>query len=219
MRFSLLIVSVILALMTVCRGSALAEDDWQYWSAVFVKHPINKNIEAKLEREYRESSGGGGYYYDHTDIGLTSRVSSKFTLGFNYRQILERSKDKQSEESRYHVNGTYKWMMGSFEFSDRNRIEYRILHPYGEMWRYRNSLKVSLPPKWITGCRIVPVVMDEVFFNMGNGDFTRNRLYLGFETRSRSNCDWELFYLRQATKITGQWNHSNAIVARCILKF
>jgi hypothetical protein len=71
----------------------------------------------------------------------------------------------------------------------------------------------------MSGVRVVPFVIDEVFYDLNRGEFSRNRFYLGLESRSTKNVNWEVSYLLQTTKAPAEWKQVNALVTRLHVQF
>ncbi|MDQ7824136.1 MAG: DUF2490 domain-containing protein [Candidatus Eremiobacteraeota bacterium] len=202
----------------MCSLPAVA-GEWEYrWSTDF-KHKFDNRLTAKLEIEYRYASSLEGNFYRHTDVGLERKCSPSFAMSLNLRKIVEQAKGLAFWEDRPYVNGTFKWNWGNMEFSDRNRFECRSFSTGESNWRYRNSLKITFLPRERTAVQIVPFVIDEVFYDLSRGEFNRNRLYLGLESLSQKDLNWEVSYLMQNSKAPSQWKEVNALVTRLHIRF
>jgi hypothetical protein len=215
---SLLKIVLIICLGVLVATESTAKDGyWQLWNTESLEGDFAKNWKVKLEEEFRFGDNMEELYYHHTDGGLNYKLTDLFSLGLNYRQIFEKKKGGYKEENRPHINGTIKWKWQDFTFKDRNRFEYRIRAGKENVWRYRNKLAITFPVKW-TKFDIEPYLADEVFVDLDEGEFSRNRLYAGFEAKLMRHLGADIFYLWQSSKKDEDWIDFNIVGVKLKVK-
>jgi hypothetical protein len=215
---SFLKTALIICLGVLMASESLAKDgDWQLWTTESIEGNFAKNWKVKLEEEFRVADDMEELYYHHTDGGLSYRLTGIFSFGINYRQIFERKKGEWKDENRPHIHGTIKWKWQDFEFEDRNRFEYRIRAGKESVWRYRNKLTIAIPPK-STNLDIQAYLADEVFADLGEGEFSRNRLYAGVGANLMKHLAAGIFYLWQSSKNDKAWIDFNIVGVRLKVK-
>ncbi len=184
--------------------------DSQLWNTESIEGALAEDWGVKLEEEFRIGDDMEQLCYHHTDCGLTYKLTDSFLLGFNYRQIFERKNGEFEEENRPHVSATIKWRWEDFSFKDRSKFEYRVRTGKDNAWRYRNKLSATLPVK-MTKFDVQPYLADEVFIDLNEGKFSRNRLYAGFGAGLMKHLKLDVFYLWQTSKKKEDWIDFNVI--------
>lgn len=86
--------------------------------------------------------------------------------------------------------------------SDRSRLEYRDREIKKDIWRYRNKLTIRLPLEF-TELKLKPYLADEVFINLDEEGYNRNRLYGGVSFELSKNLTGDIFYLWQSSRSGG----------------
>ena len=107
---------------------AFDDGDFQYWSSAKVSFDINKDWQCNFEEEFKFGDDAGELYYHHSDLGFVYRSFADWIdLGFNYRQISERSdsEGEWTQENRPHLNVTLKGQLFGLNVSNRSRFEFR----------------------------------------------------------------------------------------------
>jgi hypothetical protein len=189
---------------------ATQDGDSQLWNTESIEGALAEDWGVKLEEEFRIGDDMEELYYHHTDAGLTYKLTDLFLLGLNYRQIFEKRNGEFKEENRLHVNATIKWRWEDFSFKDRSRFEYRVRTGKENVWRYRNKLSGTLPVK-MTKFDIQPYLADEVFIDLNEGKFSRNRLFAGFGADVIKHLEVDIYYLWQASDKDKDWIDFNVI--------
>jgi len=178
------------------------DDDFQYWSSAGASVNINKDWKAVFTEELRFGNQGGNLYYQRSDLGFVySGFADWIDIGLNYGLIYEKDDktDRWRRENRPHLNLTFKWKMWGLSLSDRNRFEYRDRENGKRLWRYRNKFTVKLPWK-LTAWKLQPYVADEVFINLDDEHFNRNRFYAGVSTPLGEKLSADIYYILQASR-------------------
>ena len=139
-------------------------------------------------------------------------------LGMNYRFIFEEKKSDWKYENRPHGNVTLKHKLEGFDFSSRNRIEYRDKEDGKDGWRYRNKFTVKYPIK-LEKCEFSPYVADEIFVDFVEEKLNRNRLYVGVDFKILNNLKLDIFYLWQTSEKNDAWIDYNVIGTKVKLSF
>jgi len=191
---------------------AFDDEGFQYWSTAGFSFDIDKDWKVTFEEEFRLGDDGGHLYYQHSDLGLVYKSFADWIdLGVNYRGVFEKdSNGKWRQENRPHLNVTLKGKLFGFDLSDRSRLEYRDRENKKDVWRYRNKVTVKLPLE-LTKLKLQPYLADEVFINLDEEGYNRNRLYSGVSFKLSKNLTGNVFYLWQSSKSGGGWKDLNVI--------
>ncbi|NQT75571.1 MAG: DUF2490 domain-containing protein [Candidatus Omnitrophica bacterium] len=200
---------------------AFDDEDWQYWGTVNASCKISEGWKLDLEEEARWGDDMHNPYYNHTDAGFAySGLADWFDLSLNYRHIKEEKSNDWKTEYRPHVNGTIKWKLWDFSFSDRSRFEFRERQDSDEVWQYRNKLSLK-PPLSLTKYKIQPYIADETFFDSDSKELNRNRLYSGISFNIFKQLKGDIYYLWQRSKSSssGKWTDINAVGTKLKISF
>ena len=200
---------------------AFDDEDWQYWYTESASIKLSDEWKAELEQEFRWGDDMTNPYYNHTDIGFTySGLADWFDFGINYRHINEEKSNEWKREHRPHINGTVKWKLQDFSFSNRGRLEFREREDADEAWQYRNKLSAK-PPISLSKYKIQPYVADETFFDSDSKELNRNRLYSGISFNIFKALKGEIYYLWQRSKSSssGKWTDYNVAGTKLKLPF
>jgi len=206
--FVVTVVTIVL-ISEVCFASD--DGDLQYWSTAGVSFDIDKDWKFKFEEEFRFGDNAG-HFYRHSDFGVVYKSFADWIdLGFNYRQVFEKdSKGQWRQENRPHLNVTLKSKLFGFDLSDRSRLEYRDREIKKDIWRYRNKLTIRLPLEF-TELKLKPYLADEVFINLDEEGYNRNRLYGGVSFKLSKNLTGDIFYLWQSSRSGGSRKDINVL--------
>lgn len=194
------------------------DGDWQYWNNETIEGSITPNLRAELSQEFRFGDDFSDYYREHTELILGYKILPWLEFAPGYRQIFEEKKDVFKPEQRPQVNFTGKWVIEGWEFSDRNRVEYRDKSGKANTVRYRNQIKVKFPFLW-TQWKIRPYVAEEVFFESEGGGFNRNRLSTGLEAKLLEHLKGDIFFLWQASDSSDEWIYNYILGTKLKLAF
>ncbi|UCG57826.1 MAG: DUF2490 domain-containing protein [Phycisphaerales bacterium] len=194
---------------------AFDDGDFQLWVSGGTSVDLNDDFKATLAEELRYGGNAGRLYYHHTEVGLVyGGLADWLDLGFNYRQIFEEDSSGQwRPENRPHLNATVKGQVSGFSVSDRSRFEYRDRENKKDMWRYRNKVTVKFPAE-LTCLKLKPYVAEEVFVDLDDGDYNKNRLYAGFSFDLTKRAKGGIFYVWQASKSAGAWKDLHVLGAQ-----
>lgn len=217
-RLALVLVCLLIIVLLPIKAFGQKDGDWQFWNTVSGEKEINKELKIILEEETRLGQDMGDFAYQHIDAGLLRQMRNWLDLSLNYRHIFQKKDNAWEEEYRPHFNAILKWQWLGLDFSNRNRMEYRILSKTKDSWRYRNMAKVKIPLDW-TQFKISPYIANEAFFNFDQDDFNRNRLSSGVEFKLVKNLQGELYYLRQSSESRGNWTDINVLGTKIKLIF
>lgn len=207
-----------LTLMIYGKAGAYDDGDFQIWHTQVQEKEINKEARVTLEEEFRFGDDANDFYYHHYDAGFVYSLNKNLNLGMNYRQVYEKKKGKFKEENRPHINATLKWDLLGLKFEDRNRLQYRHFDYQGDIWQYRNKFSAKFPWKF-TKMEIQPYFADEIFLDLQNKAFTRNRFYSGFAIGLNKNLKGEIYYLLQSGRSANKWVDTNVFGAKVKLIF
>jgi hypothetical protein len=192
--------------------SAYSDGDFQFWSITGASFDIHKDWTAAVEEHLKFGNDAGHLYYHHTDLGFTYKgLADWIDLGFNYKQVfLELPDENWSRENRPHLNITFKGRLGTLDFSDRSRFEYRDLEYRDNLWRYANKLEVNLPLEF-TRLKFRPYFADQVYINLDGRGFEKNRIYAGASFELSEDIQSEVYYVWQSSKTLGRWWDMSAL--------
>ncbi len=144
-----------------------------------------------------------GFYYGKVDVPVAQvdvpiRATKFLTItpsylyyeippsGLNEASVQPGSFADTFEENQFRIDGTLKFSIGKFEIADRN-MYVRRFRPTDEINRYRHRIGVAYPLA-VDGHIWKPFANYEVFYDQGNGGWTRNRISAGATLQSRSTC-------------------------------
>ncbi|MHC4265233.1 MAG: DUF2490 domain-containing protein [Planctomycetota bacterium] len=159
---------------------------------------IKKDLKFKFEEEIRFQDNQNGMPYHSSDFGLIySGLNEHIDLGLFFKMAfaqIDELDDETIQENRPFFYVTYKDYIGNIQWSNRSRIEYRMIDKQLEFWRYRNKFGLKFPELW-EDSNVRPYVADEVFFAMDGRGYTKNRLYAGFTSQLLENVKGDIYYL------------------------
>lgn len=196
---------------------AYDDGDFQVWNTENQEFKVNKELKITTEEEFRWGNDASDFYYHHYDAGFVYGVNKNLDLGVNYRQVYEKKSGDFKEENRPYINGTLKFDLSGFKLEDRNRFEYRHFDYQEDSWRYRNKFTLRSPWKF-TKLEIQPYLADEIFVDLNERIFNRNRFYSGFGLSLTKNLKAEIYYLLQSTK-GSSWTDANVLGTKLKLVF
>jgi hypothetical protein len=217
-RHIVITVMVLLLSVNICFG--FDDEGFQYWNTLEANFDLNKDWKIEFEQDMRLGDDGGNLYYNSSDLGFVYKsLADRVDIGFGYKQISEKDNDNVWQpEYRPHFSATLKDEIFGLDFSNRSRFEYRNRESSQDLWRYRNRLSVELPYKF-TVLKMRPYITDEVFFNLDEQGYNRNRLNAGVILDLSKNTKAKIYYLWQTTRSSGDWQKIHAIGASLILNF
>jgi len=168
----------------------------QFWHRDSIEATWKEPWSIRLEEDFRFGEGLERFIYEHTDLGLIYKANEGLKFSIHYRHIYKIKDDVWEKEKRPHLNAILSWRLADFEFSDRNRIERRLLSNTKDIWRYRNKLTVKYPIAW-KGKTISPFLSDEFFFDFDQSTFHYQRISAGIAFVFTEKLTADIYYLRQ----------------------
>ena len=207
-----LITAVITVLLFCENCFAFADGDFQIWHSACAHFDINKDWEFTVREHLKLGDDAGHLYLHNTDVGFVYKgFTDWIDLGFNYKQGFRKDDDGHwSRENRPHLNITFNGRVGSLEFSDRSRFEFRDREVREDLWRYVHRLEVRLPFEF-TKYKFQPYFADQVFLNMEGQTFEKNRIYSGVSFELTENAESKIYYVWQSAEFDGQWINLDAL--------
>ncbi len=204
--------------MAAAQGYAYEDGDFQVWHTENQEVKVSKEARVTLEEEFRFGDDASEFFYQHYDAGLLYDVNKNLSLGVNYRQVYELKGGEFKAEERPHFNAVLKGDLWGFQLDDRNRFEYRHFSYQEDFWRYRNKFTAKFPWKF-TKLKIQPYLADEIFVDLKETDFSRNRFYSGLGFDLTKNIKAEMYYMLQLSKSSGKWTKANVLGTKLKLVF
>ena len=218
MRKNILLITTMLIVSMSNSCFAFDDGDFQYWNTESISWKINEDWKMKVEEEFRFGNDVSNFYYQHSDLGLAYYgIAEWLDIGVNYRLVFAEKDDDWSYENRPHINTILKFDFNDFNFSTRNRFEYRDKENKGSGWRYKNKFTVKLPK--FTQSEIQPYVADEIFVDFDEEGLNRNRLYGGIELKVFDNLKGDIFYLWQSSEADDEWTDYHILGTKLKLSF
>ncbi len=194
--------------------------DFQYRNINSVTWKVSKDWKLSLTEEVYFKDDASDFYYEHTELGiLYSGFFKWLDVSLNFRHALTESpsnKWKKEEQPGFHA--TFKFKIKDYDFSDRNRFEYRIREDSDDFWRYRNMVTMRFPLK-LTRYNIQPYLSDEFFVDFDKEELNENRAYAGLSFKLSKNWGADLYYLWRRVKSGDKWTTNNILGTRLKLEF
>lgn len=204
-----LVVLVLCLGWAILNGYAYDNGDFQIWHTENQEVAIAKGAKLTQEEEWRFGEDASEFYYQHYEWGVVYGFDKRLDIGFNYRQVYEKYKQKWREENRPHVNATVKLDIWKFKFEDRNRLEYRHFRYKDDFIRYRNKFALKYPLDF-KKIKITPYLSDEIFISSNATGFNENRFYAGTEFGLTKYVKFDIYYLLKDNRIKAdKWSSIN----------
>ena len=197
---------------------AYADADWTYKSKYGVSFPIIDKWDGSVISESRYKDDMSDHHYSHLDVALSYDFLDWLEIGTNYRYISRATPIGWKRENRPNINAKLKWNWADFECSDNNRLEYRIIEDFGDIWRYKNKLKIEYPLEW-TDLKISPYVSEEIFCDFDVGQLNGYRLEAGFSMQLLKNSELSIAYQFGNDKFRGNWIDRNFLITQLKISF
>jgi len=204
--FITVIVGTIVVLCAGAAGAALTE----YRGRLEVLAPVEKDLNLTVLTEVRSKNDLHTHNESHFDLGLDYTPTRWLAVGPGYRHVTEQVKDIWRVEHRPNLDVTFCWNLWGLGFSNRNRLEYRMLETR-EFLRYRFRIQAKMQP---AGFRWLQVQLsDEPFYDFSAGEVNKNRFTAGFDVRVLSTIRLGFNYVVDSTKAGDKWVDLNAPTA------
>lgn len=139
-------------------------------------------------------------------------------IGTNYRYISRATPDGWKRENRPSINAELKWKWVDFEFSNNNKLEYRMIEDYEDIFRYKNKLKIEYPVEW-TALKISPYASEEIFCDFNVGQLNGFRLEAGFSMQLLRSSELCIAYQFSNDKWRDNWIDRNYLLTHLKISF
>ena len=198
-------------LLFLLSGSVYADADWGYKSKYSVSFPVTNRWEGSVISELRYKDDMSDHYYSHLDVALSYDYLDWLEIGTSYRYRSTATDSGWKRENRPSINAEFKWSWLDFEFSDNNKLEYRIREDNEDIFRYKNKLTIEYPVGW-TKLKISPYVSEEIFLDFDVGRLNGLRLESGFSMQILENSELCIGYQFANDKKGDDWTETNYLV-------
>ncbi len=202
----------------VLSGFVCADTDWAYKSKYSVSFPVVDKWGGTVISESRYKDDMSDHYYSHLEVSLSYDFLEWLEIGTNYRYISRVTDDGWRRENRPSINAEFKWSWSDFEFSNNNKLEYRIREDNEDIFRYKNKLKIECPVEW-TALKISPYASEEIFFDFDAGQLNRYRLEAGFSMQLLKNTELCVAYQLGNDKRADDWTDTNYLITYLKISF
>ena len=212
-RIPLVITTLIAGLGSVFLGplvpGALLAGEWEYRARMEFTGPVEEHLAIRMMSEVRSESGFHSHKESHFDLGLEWGPREWLGIAPYYRNVTLKKGSVWVVEHRPHLNLTLKWSALGMRFSDRSRVEYRMIESTRRV-RYRNRLMAALPP--VLFSRLSPHVSTEPYYDFDAGQLNKNRLIAGFDLRLRGPASVKIEYVLDSVKQADRWHDVNSVL-------
>lgn len=182
-----------------------ARDDWQHWNAYSFNYKLSDRVKFVLNPSLRLRDDISQLFYWQSRQGFSFKLNDNIDLALHYLYADNKStKGKWTEEHRVEVQPTLKWKSATFNFSDRNRLEYRSVGGK-EKWRYRNRIKIARPTE-IMRFSSTPFVSNEFFYDFKKEEYNQNRAAVGLYRKITDKVGIEIYYMVRSDKTGKDWS-------------
>ena len=204
------IVTVFLIMLLSNTAFAFDNGDFQYWISESLTWKAKDNWKAYQNEMFRIGNDVTDVYYEHTEIGaIYSGISKYIDVTMGYRHTFNISKEVWKQELMPNAAVTLKTEYKGIKLSDKNRFEFRMIEDKDDNWRYRNKATIAFPR--FTSAEIEPYVAGEIFIDLNEFEFNRNRFYAGMSFKLFKYTRFNVYYLLQTTKSTDDWINYNIV--------
>ena len=177
---------------------------FETWTSIGAETEF-RNIALTLENS-NYFSPSGEWYLNFSQFTFDFPLNHNLRFGLGYKQEYEKTSEKYHAEYRPMVHLLYLKTGNTWEFSDRNRWEFRCMD--GNLInRYRNRVQIS----YIKLKRIAPYCSSESFFYFNDFRFNRQRSFVGTNIFV-SKIIFDLFLGYQVSEKTqGKWENESML--------
>ncbi len=172
-------------------------EDTQLWNDVQVTVRAGRNIDWTSSGMIRFGYGIGDLIYERVSSGLAVKFGRHLSTAAYYSYYaLQPTGHIDVREHRLTLDGTFRWSLGRFILSDRNRFERRFFDLGIRLNRYRNRFQIERPLEVAHG-HVRLFASDEIYYEAVVNSWTRNRFSAGVGFPIRRNLELEAYFLRQ----------------------
>jgi hypothetical protein len=197
---------------------AYADADWTYKSKYSVSFPVIDKWDGSVISESRYKDDMSDHHYSHLEVALSYDFLDWLEIGTNYRYISRTTDDGWRRENRPSIYAELKWNWADFEFSNNNKLDYRIREDNEDIFRYKNKLKIEYPAEW-TALKISPYASEEIFCDFDIGQLNGYRLEAGFSMQLMKNSELCIAYQFGNDKKSDEWTDTNYLITYLKISF
>ncbi len=190
-------------------SSCATAGEWQQRGRLEFRGPLEDHLDIRMMTELRSGGSFRIHKESHFDVGLEWKLIEWLGVAPYYRNVVERNGPIWRVEHRPHINLTLKWAMMGMRFSDRSRLEYRMIGS-AHNTRYRNRFMLSLPSGLIP--RLSPYCSTEPYYDFDAGKINKNRLIAGFDFRVMGRTSLGVAYVLDSVKRADRWHDINSLL-------
>jgi len=205
---SIPLVAALLITLGLAAGVTTASE-WEQRARMEFTGPLEDHLDMRMMTEVRSGSGFRIHKESHFEVGLEWALRKWLGVAPYYRNVVERKGSIWRVEHRPNLNLTLRWATMGMRFSDRNRLEYRMIGA-AQSTRYRNRIMVSLSSGSIP--RLSPHLSTEPYYDFDAGGVSRNRLIAGFDLRVIGHTAFSVDYVLDSVKLGNRWHEINSLL-------
>jgi len=212
-RLSLLCITGSVLALT---AGAAASDEWEYWNQVAFVHKVSDKValEWALQQKW-QGNLSDSFLYGAAFVPTVS-LAKGVSFGAGYRWERKEDEDHWATENRLLLPLALQWTFEPWTIQWRNQPEYRDLED-GDRWRLRERILVERPVR-IGQLTVTPFALEEMFYDLTEGERNQNRLAVGLSLPLRPCASLDLFYMSKADK-DGDWSSVNVLGTELALEF
>jgi len=158
------------------------------------------------------------HHYSHLEVALSYDFLEWLEIGTSYRYVSRATDDGWRRENRPSIYAELKWNWSDFEFSNNNKLEYRIREDNEDIFRYKNKLKIEYPVEW-TALKISPYASEVIFWDFDVGQLNGYRLEAGFSMQLLKNSELCIAYQFGNDKKSDDWTDTNYLITYLKISF
>jgi len=206
--FMLRITALLIGILAFSISSYAQSSDLGNWAIYFGNKKFNDKWNLHHEVQYRNYNVVGDLeqLLLRTGVGYNlAENNANLLLGYGFI----RSENYASDDSKFIVNEhriyqqlQFKQSFGRFSFGHRYRMEERFIdngfiESFKMRFRYFLTAKVALSQPTMVAKTFYLSAYNEIFLNIGDAPFDRDRLYGGLGYKATDNLSFELGYMNQ----------------------
>jgi hypothetical protein len=198
-KILLLVIGLLVNYQSISAQSAqtVPQGDTQTWNEIELSIPVREKIKVIVNSQLRIGNDLTRLYSERASIGLAVKPKKWLTItpGYLFAHINNAFGSPDIENRLILDTELEKDLEGIVTVTSRNRFEHRMRTDEIQT-NYRQQLRLSKDIN-IKGFELKLFVSNEIFYDLREGNWFRNRLMLGFDRKLNEKVTWQSYYLKQ----------------------